>query len=394
MTPRPNTAQPGRHFLQIPGPTNLPERVARAISQPTIDHRGPEFKELTGSLLERLGSVFQTTDPIIIYPASARGAWEAALVNTLSPGDKVLICDNGHFATLWRQVAGRLGLAVERLVGDWRDPIDPAAVEAQLAEDTGGAIKVVALVHNETSTGVVNNVAAVRRAIDAAKHDALFMVDVVSSLASMDYRHTEWGVDVTIAGSQKGLMMPPGLGFTAVSDRALAAGQTARFPRAFWDWQAVITANRAGTFPFTPATNLLFGLDEALTMLLDEGLEQVFVRHRRFGEAARRAVSGWGLEVYCRQPDGYSPTVTAVLMPDGHDADALRRTILEQFNMSLGTGLGQVKGKLFRIGHLGDFNDLMLMGTLCGVEMGLALCDVPHQKGGVLQAMDFLLPAK
>ena len=380
----------GRHFLQIPGPTNLPPRIGRAISRPTIDHRGPEFKELTRSLLERLQVVFGSKEPIIIYPSSGRGAWEAALVNTLSPGDRVLFCDCGHFAALWRQVAERLGLQVELLTSDWRDGVDPGAVEARLAADTAGAIKAVAMVHNETSSGVVNDVVGVRNAIDGAHHAALLMVDVVSSLASMEYRHQDWGVDVTVAASQKGLMLPPGLGFCAVSDKAMAAGATAALPRSYWDWQSVIAANRLGTYPYTPATNLLFGLDEALNMLFEEGLPQVYARHGRLAQATRRAVKAWGLEIYCRNPGRYSSTLTAVLMPAGFDADELRQLILDRFNLSLGTGLGQVKGKLFRIGHLGDFNDLMLAGTLCGVEMGLALGRVPHNRGGVLEAMDGL----
>jgi alanine-glyoxylate transaminase/serine-glyoxylate transaminase/serine-pyruvate transaminase len=401
VAPRPS----GRHFLQIPGPTNLPDRIARAMARPTIDHRGPEFKQLTGSLLERIRAVFQTEEPVIIYPSSGTGAWEAALVNTCSPGDHLLICDNGHFASLWTRVAERLGLQVGRMVGQWRQPVDLAAVESRLAEDRAGHIKAVALVHNETSTGVVNDVAGVRRALDAAGHDALLLVDVVSSLACMDYRHGEWGVDVTVAGSQKGLMLPPGLGFNAISPKALAAAQQASLPRAYWEWQAVLTANQSHTFPYTPATNLLFALDESLAMLFEEGLEQTFARHASLAEATRRAVQAWGLEVFCQSTQAYSSSLTAVLMPTshdanghdtgghdtgGHDADALRELILQRFNMSLGTGLGQAKGKLFRIGHLGEMNDLTLMGTLCGVEMGLGLAGVPHAPGGVLAAMDYL----
>ena len=382
--------QPGRHFLQIPGPTNLPERIGLAIARSTIDHRGPEFSQLTHSLLERLGILFATQSPVIIYPSSARGAWEAALVNTLSPGDTVLLCDSGHFAALWGKVATSLGLTVERLVGDWRLGVDMTALEARLAEDKAGTIKAIALVHNETSTGVVNDVAAARRAIDKAGHDALFMVDVVSSLASMPYLHDEWRVDVTVAGSQKGLMLPPGLGFTAISDKALAATQSAKLPRAYWDWHSVLSFNARGLFPYTPATNLLFGLDEALKMLFEEGLEEVFHRHERLASASRAAVLGWGLELYCANVDAYSPTLTGVLMPEGHDADAFRRTVLARFNMSLGTGLGQVQGQIFRIGHLGDFNDLMLIGTLGGIEMGLQCCGVPYQKGGITHALDYL----
>lgn len=384
------TAQPGRHFLQIPGPTNLPERVARALSRTTIDHRGPEFAQLTFSILEQLQTVFQTTNPVLIFPSSATGCWEAALVNTLSPGDTVLFCNNGHFAARWTAVATRLGLNIKQIAGDWRNGIDPATVEATLAADQAGTIKAVALVHNETSTGVVNDIAAIRRAIDRPSHDALLMVDVVSSIGAMDYRTDEWGVDVTVAGSQKGLMLPPGLGFNVVSEKALAAARSATLPKAYWDWQPVLDFNQRGFFPYTPATNLLYGLEEALTMLLEEGLEQVFARHQRLAAATRAAVQGWGLEVFCQDPQRHSPTLTAVLLPEGHDADALRSLILERFNMSLGTGLGQVKGKLFRIGHLGDFNELMLAGTLCGIEMGLALAQVPHRPGGVTKALAHL----
>ena len=381
----------GRHFLQIPGPTNLPEPVALAIARSTIDHRGPEFRRLTGRLLENLQPIFQTSQPIIIYPSSGRGAWEAALVNTLSPGDTVLVCATGHFASLWCVVAEKLSLQVERLESDWRQGVAPAALEARLAEDKGGQIKAVALVHNETSTGVLNDVAAVRRALDGAGHGALLMVDVVSSLAVHDYRHDEWGVDVTIAASQKGLMLPPGLGFCAVSEKALAATANARLPRAFWEWQAVIKANESGSYPYTPATNLLFGLDVALDMLLAEGMANVVARHARFGRAARAAADAWGLETYCQNPSAHSAALTAVAVPAGHDADALRALILDRFNMSLGTGLGPLKGKLFRIGHLGYFNELMLMGTLAGVEMGLQLAGIPHEAGGVTAAMQTIV---
>lgn len=379
--------QPGRHFLQIPGPTNVPERVGLALARSTIDHRGPEFAQMTLSILERLQLVFQTADPVLIFPSSATGCWEAALVNTLSPGDAVLFCESGHFAERWTDVATRLGLTVERLAFDWRCGVDPAVVEARLAEDKAGVIKAVAVVHNETSTGVTNDVAAVRKALDHANHNALLMADVVSSLGSIDYRHAAWGVDVTVAGSQKGLMLPPGLGFNAVSQKALAAAQSATLPKSYWDWQPMLTLNKQGFFPYTPATNLFYGLNEALNMLLEEGLDQVFARHQRLAAATRVAVQGWGLEIYCQAPARYSASLTAVLMPPGHDADALRKLILERFNMSLGTGLGPVKGKLFRIGHLGDFNELMLMGTLCGVEMGLTLAGVPHDSGGAQAAM-------
>jgi len=382
--------QSGRHFLQIPGPTNLPERVARALSRSTIDHRGPEFARLTLSILARLQTIFETTEPVLIFPSSATGCWEAALVNTLSPGDKVLFCESGHFAARWTDVATRLGLTVERLQQDWRHGVDPAAVEATLAADSAGTIKAVALVHNETSTGVVNDVAAIRQAMDRVGHAALLMVDVVSSIGAMAYRHDEWGVDVTVAGSQKGLMLPPGLGFNVISKKALAATQSATLPRAYWDWQPLLTFNQRGFFPYTPATNLFYGLDEALIMLLEEGLDHVFARHQQLAAATRAAVHGWGLEIFCQEPERHSPTLTAVLMPAGHDADKLRSLILERFNLSLGTGLGDAKGKLFRIGHLGDFNALMLAGTLCGIEMGLALAKVPHNPGGILNAMESL----
>ena len=383
-------SRPGRHFLQIPGPTNLPERVARALSRPTIDHRGPECASLTISILERLQKVFQTSGPVIVYPSSGSGAWEAALVNTLSPGDRVLFGANGQFAAGWTKVATGLGLTVEEQRGDWRCPVDLSALEERLAADRGREIRAVALVHNETSTGVVTDVARARAALDRTGHDALLLVDVISSLGAMDYRHDEWGVDVTVAGSQKGLMIPPGLGFNAVSSKALAAAETARLPRAYWNWGPILESNARGFYPYTPSTNLLFGLDEALSMLHEEGLPQVFARHMRLAEATRRAVRGWGLEVYCRDPDAYSQSLTAVAMPAGYDADELRRVILDRFDMSLGTGLGQVKGKVFRIGHLGDLNDLMLAGTLCGIEMGLAACGVPHRSEGVSQALAFL----
>ncbi len=383
-------SNPGRHFLQIPGPTNLPERVKRALSRPTIDHRGPEWARLTFRILERLQQVFQTSGPVVVYPSSGNGGWEAALVNTLSPGDRVLFGSNGQFAAGWQKVAAGVGLTVEELQGDWSCPIDLAALESRLAEDQGREIRALALVHNETSTGVVNDVAGARAALDRTGHDALLMVDVVSSLGAMDYRHDKWGVDVTIAGSQKGLMIPPGLGFNAPSPKALAATSTARLPRSYWNWENILEFNRDGFYPYTPATNLFFALDEALSMLLEEGLPQVFARHIRLAEATRRAVRGWGLNIYCRDPNAYSQALTAVVMPAGYNADVLHQVILERFDMSLGTGLGQLKGKVFRIGHLGDLNDLMLAGTLCGVEMGLAACDVPHVSGGVNQALAFL----
>ena len=386
-----STYAAGRHFLQIPGPTNMPERVARALSRSTIDHRGPEFAQLTLSILERLQLVFKTSGPVIIFPSSGSGAWEAALVNTLSPGDRVLFGANGQFAAGWQKVAAGLGLTVEKLPGDWRCPVDIAALESRLAADRGREIRALALVHNETSTGVVNDVAAARAALDRTGHSALLFVDVVSSLGAMEYRHDEWGADVTIAGSQKGLMIPPGLGFNALSQKALAAADSARLPRSYWNWAPVLEFNRRGSYPYTPAISLHFALDEALSMLLEEGLARVFARHSRLAEATRQAVRGWGLELFCQEPQAYSPSLTAVNMPAGYDSDELRQVILERFDMSLGTGLGQVKGKLFRIGHLGDLNDLMLAGTLCGVEMGLAACGVPHTSGGVSRALAYLV---
>ena len=382
------TERPGRHFLHIPGPTPLPERVARAISRATIDHRGPEFAQLALSILERLQIVFGTTSPIAIYPSSATGAWEAALTNTLSPGDRVLFCQNGHFAALWNKVATRLGLEVVVLEGEWRRPVDPAAVTAELEADP--SLKAVALVHNETSTGVLSDIGAVRRAIDQVGHSALLMVDVVSSLGAVEYHHDEWGVDITIAGSQKGLMLPPGLGFNAISQRALAAADQAQLPRSYWDWMPILDASQHGFFPYTPATNLLFGLDEALNMLFEEGMNQVFARHQRLAAATRRAADTWGLEVFCRDETAHSPTLTALVTPQGHDADFLRQLILERFDLSLGTGLGPLQGQLFRIGHLGSINDLMLCGVLCGIEMGLELAGVPHQNGGVQAALGML----
>ena len=383
----------GRHFLQIPGPTNVPDRVLRAMAQPTIDHRGPEFGELGRELLANVRGVFKTKQPVVIYPASGTGAWEAALVNTLSPGDAVLMVETGQFAALWEQMAKRFGLNVELQPTDWRHGADPAAIEARLRADTRHEIKAVCVVHNETSTGVVSRIALVRKALDAARHPALLLVDTISSLASIDYRMDEWGVDVTVAGSQKGLMLPPGLSFNAISEKALAASKTAKLPKSFWGWDEILKANKTGYFPYTPATNLLYGLREALAMLAEEGLENVFARHRRHGEAARRAVRAWGLEVLCLEPAEYSGSLTAVLMPAGHDADALRAKILAAFDMSLGTGLGRLAGKVFRIGHLGHFNDLSLAGTLAGVEMGLALAKVPHQQGGVQAALDYLADA-
>ncbi|MGS1117696.1 pyridoxal-phosphate-dependent aminotransferase family protein [Castellaniella sp. UC4442_H9] len=380
----------GRHFLQIPGPTNVPERILRAIDNPTIDHRGPEFGALGQSVLAGMKKVFRTEGHVVIYPASGTGAWEAALVNTLSPGDLVLMAETGHFATLWKKMAERLGIRVEFLPGDWRRAADPRDIEAHLRADAGHAIKAVCVVHNETATGVTSDIKAVRDAIDRAGHPALLMVDTISSLGSIDYRHDEWGVDVTVSGSQKGLMLPPGLSFNAISEKALAASERNTLPRSFWDWHAMIASNKTGYFPYTPSTNLLYGLHEALDMLFAEGLETVFARHKRHAEATRRAVRAWGLEILCADPERYSPALTAVMMPEGHGADAFRKVVLDHFNMSLGQGLSKVKDKVFRIGHLGDLNDLTVCGTLAGVEMGLELAHVPHQKGGVQAAMDYL----
>jgi alanine-glyoxylate transaminase / serine-glyoxylate transaminase / serine-pyruvate transaminase len=388
------TVHSGRHFLQIPGPTNVPERVLRAIAMPVIDHRGPEFADLGKEVIADLKRVFQTGESVVVYPSSGTGAWEAALVNTLSPGDAVLMFETGHFAGLWRQMALRLGLAVEFVDGDWRHGADPAQVEERLAADREHRLKAVCVVHNETSTGVASRVPEIRAAIDRAQHPALLMVDTVSSLASIDYRHDAWQVDVTVAGSQKGLMLPPGLGFNAISQKALGAAKTARLPRSYWDWEAMLETARTGFFPYTPGTNLLFGLREALTMLLDEeGLAAVFSRHARHAEATRRAVAGWGLEVLCADPREYSNSLTAVVVPPGFDADRLRQIILDAFDMSLGTGLGRLKGKVFRIGHLGHFNDLMLCAALSGVEMGLHRAGIPHRAGGVAAALEFLSAA-
>ncbi|OGA40481.1 MAG: serine--glyoxylate aminotransferase [Betaproteobacteria bacterium RIFCSPLOWO2_12_FULL_65_110] len=384
------TYRSGRHFLQIPGPTNVPDRVLRAIDMPTMDHRGPAFGKMGLEILEGLREVFQTGQPVVIFPASGTGAWEAALVNTLCAGDRVLMFETGQFAVLWSKMATRLGLKVEMVPTDWRRGVDPALMEAKLKEDRAHTIRAVCVVHNETSTGVTSRIGAIRAAIDAAGHPALYMVDTVSSLASMDYRHDEWGVDVTVAGSQKGLMLPPGLSFNCVGEKALAASRSATLPKSYWGWEDMLASNKSGFFPYTPATNLLYGLREALRMLREEGLQNVFARHARHAEATRRAVRAWGLEIVCAVPAEYSNSLTAVMMPQGHDADALRKVILEAYDMSLGTGLGRLAGRIFRIGHLGDFNDLALIGTLAGVEMGLSLAGVPHRKGGAQAAMDYL----
>jgi alanine-glyoxylate transaminase/serine-glyoxylate transaminase/serine-pyruvate transaminase len=380
----------GRHFLQIPGPTNVPDRVLRAMDNPTMDHRGPDFGLLGKQILEKVKTVFKTTQPVIIYPASGTGAWEAALVNTLSPGDTVLMCETGQFASLWREMAGRLSIKTDLIETDWRRGADVPGIEAKLRADTAHTIKAVCVVHNETSTGATSRIEEVRRAMDAVGHPALLLVDTISSLGSIDYRHDEWGVDVTVAGSQKGLMLPPGLSFNAISEKALKASEGAKLPRSFWDWKPMLASNATGYFPYTPATNMLYALDTALDMLLEEGLENVFARHDRHAEATRRAVRAWGLEIQCEDPRHYSSALTAVRLPEGHSANALRAAILERFNMSLGNGLGRLNDRVFRIGHLGDFSDLALTGTLTGVEMGLRIAGVPSKSGGVQAAMDYL----
>jgi alanine-glyoxylate transaminase/serine-glyoxylate transaminase/serine-pyruvate transaminase len=389
------TRRAGRHFLQIPGPTNVPDRVLRAIDFPTMDHRGPEFATLGKEVLAGMKRVFKSTQgEVVIYPASGTGAWEAALANTMSAGDRVLMYETGHFATLWQKMAAKLGLDVDFIAADWRRGADPEAIEKKLRADSDKRIKAVCAVHNETSTGVVSRIPEIRKAIDAAKHPALLMVDTISSLASIDYRHDEWGVDVTVAGSQKGLMLPPGLSFNCISSKAVAASKAAKLPKSYWAWDEMIANGKGGYFPYTPATNLLYGLREALKMLLDEeGLDAVFARHQRHAEATRRAVRAWGLEIFALDPREYSSSLTAVLMPAGHDADRLRKVILDAFDMSLGTGLTKVSGKVFRIGHLGDFNDLTLMGTIAGVEMGFGLAGVPAKKEGVQAAMEYLAEA-
>ncbi|MFG1710419.1 pyridoxal-phosphate-dependent aminotransferase family protein [Nonomuraea sp. M3C6] len=380
----------GRHFLQIPGPTNVPDSVLRAMSAQTIDHRGPEFAELGRAVLDGIKPVFGTQRPVVIYPASGTGAWEAALVNTLSPGDRVLCFETGHFATLWQEMATGLGLEVDFVPGDWRHGVNPEVVAERLVQDTGHTIKAVCVVHNETSTGVTSRVAEVRAAIDAAAHPALLLVDTISSLGSIDYRHDEWGVDVTVAGSQKGLMLPPGLSFNAISEKALNASRSARLPKSFWNWQPILAANERGFFPYTPATNLLYGLREALRLLDAEGLDAVFARHVRHAEATRAAVTGWGLEVLCADEREHSSSLTAIMVPEGHDADKIRAIILDRFDMSLGAGLGKLAGRVFRIGHLGSFNDLMLAGTLAGVQMGLTLAGVRIDPTGLNSALDRL----
>lgn len=389
-----NSYKAGRHFLQIPGPSNVPDRILHAIGQPTIDHRGPQFSELSQEVLLGARRIFKTAGPVVIFPTSGTGAWEASLINTLNPGDKVLMFETGHFATLWKTMAGKMGLEVDFVPTNWRHGVDPQVVEDKLREDTEHRIKSVNVVHNETSTGVTSRISEIRDAIDRANHPALFMVDTISSLGSMDYRHGEWRVDVTVGCSQKGLMLPPGLGFNAISEKALEASKTNSFKRHFWDWNDMLKANESYLYPSTPCTNLLYGLRESIRMLEEEGLDNVFKRHDRFGEATRRAVRAWGLEILCEEPLEYSSVLTAVMMPEGKGADDLRKIILENFNMSLGNGLGKIADKVFRIGHLGDLNDLSVIGTLAGVEMGLELGGVNYSKGGVTAAMEYLASSK
>jgi alanine-glyoxylate transaminase / serine-glyoxylate transaminase / serine-pyruvate transaminase len=377
----------GRHFLQIPGPSPVPERILRAISKQVIDHRGPEFKKLGQEVLTGCQTIFKTSGPVVIYPSSGTGAWEAAIVNTLSPGDKVLMIETGHFASLWRKMADRWGLNVDFVAGDWRHGADPTLIESKLADDKQRAIKAVMVVHNETSTGATSRIAEIRKAMNKVGHPALLMVDTISSLGSIDFRHDEWEIDVTVSCSQKGLMLPPGLGFTAISEKAIAASKANRMPRSYWDWSEMLKPNTNGFFPYTPSTNLLFGLREAIAILLEEGLDNVFARHQRLATATRAAVRAWGLEILCQNPSEYSPVLTAVMMPSGHDADEFRKVVLEKYNMSLGAGLTKVAGRVFRIGHLGECNELLLLGALAGVEMGLSAAGVPHRAGGVAAAM-------
>src|SRR5215467_4962557 len=385
--------QAGRHFLQIPGPSPVPDRILRAMDTPVIDHRGPEFAKLARRCLDGIKTIFKTTNPVIIYTATGTGAWEGALVNTLSPGDKVLMVETGQFATQWKNMAQKLGLVPEFIKTDWRIGADPAVIEARLKEDKKHEIKAVCVLLNETATGCLSPIAEIRKAIDRAGHPALFMVDTISSLASTDYRHDEWGVDVTVGGAQKGLMLPPGMSFNAVSNKALDAAKTAKLPKSFWSWEDMLATNKQDYFPYTPATQMLQGLAVAIDMLHEEGLENVFARHDRLAEATRRAVRGWGLEIMCRDPKYYSPTITAVMLPEGHDADAFRSLALEHFNISYGASFGRYTGKYFRIGHLGDINDTHMMGALAATEMGLALAGIPHKKGGAQAAIDYLVSA-
>ena len=390
LMPISNSFKPGKHFLQIPGPSNIPDRVLRAMDYPTIDHRGPEFAEIAKRVLDRIKLIFKTKEPVIIYPGSGTGAWEAAIVNTLNEGDKVLMFETGQFSSLWWEIAKKFKLQIDFVPGDWRTGADPQIIEQKLKEDKKHEIKAVFIVHNETSTGVASRIGECRKAIDNAKHPALYMVDTISSLASIDYKHEEWKVDVTVGGSQKGLLLPPGLSFNAISSKALEAHKNSNQPKSYWDWEPMLKNNVNGFFPYTPATNLFYGLDESIDMLLEEGLDNVFARHKRHADATRLAVKAWGLEILCKNPDEYSNSLTAVLVPDGHDADALRKLILDDYNMSLGMGLNKIKGKVFRIGHLGDFNDLMLAGTLAGVEMGLKKSGIPFKEGGIMKALNYL----
>ena len=385
-----NSFKPGKHFLQIPGPTNVPDRVLRAMDYPTIDHRGPVFADIAKRVLERVKKIFKTDEPVIIFPATGTGAWEAAIVNTLSEGDKVLMFETGQFSSLWHEQAKRFKLDIDFVPGDWRTGADPKIVAEKLSSDKQHKIKALFVVHNETSTGVCSRLEEIRKAMDAAKHPALLLVDTISSLASIDFKHKDWKVDVTVCGSQKGLLLPPGLSFNAISSKALEAYKTSNLPKSFWDWKPMLEMNKDGFFPYTPATNLFYGLDEALNMLMEEGLENVLDRHTRHAEATRAAVKDWGLEILCKKPEEYSNSLTAVMVPDGHDADALRKIILDDYNMALGMGLAKVKSKIFRIGHLGDFNDLMLAGTLAGVEMGLRKSKIPFKQGGLMAAIDHL----
>ena len=385
-----NSFKPGKHFLQLPGPTNIPDRVLRAMDYPVIDHRGPDFAEIAKRVLDRIKLIFKTDEPVIIFPSSGTGAWEAAIVNTLSEGDKVLMFETGQFSSLWQEQAKRFKLDIDFVPGDWRTGVDPKIVADKLSKDKDHKIKALFVVHNETSTGVCSRLGEIRKVMDEAKHPALLLVDTISSLASIDFKHKDWKVDVTVCGSQKGLLLPPGLSFNAISSKALEAYKTSNLPKSFWDWKPMLEMNKDGFFPFTPATNLFYGLDEALNMLMEEGLENVLSRHTRHAEATRSAVKEWGLEILCKKPEEYSNSLTAVMVPEGHDADALRKVVLDNYNMSLGMGLNKIKGKVFRIGHLGDFNDLMLAGTLAGVEMGLKKSGIPYKAGGVMKALDFL----
>ena len=385
-----NTFKSGRHFLQIPGPTNIPDRVLRAMDYPIIDHRGLKFANLTKSILDRIKMVFKTKEPVVIYPASGTGAWEAAIVNTLSEGDKVLMFETGHFSFLWLEIAKKFKLQVDFVPGDWRTGVDPKIVEQKLKDDKEKKIKAIFVVHNETSTGVTSKISKIRKAIDDANHPSLFFVDTISSLGSIDYRHEEWKVDVTVGGSQKGLLLPPGLSFNALSSKAIEAYNRSTLAKSYWDWKPMLENNKNGFFPYTPATNLLYGLDEALNILLEEGLENVFKRHNKLAEATRIAVRAWGLEILCKNKEEYSSSLTAALVPEGYDADDLRKIILDNYDMSLGTGLTKLKGKIFRIGHLGDFNELMLAGALAGIEMGLKKSKIPFKPGGIMAALDYL----